>query len=165
MNCGVGFCIAKQHLKVANTKHQAYTEWKPHVDFIWHIANALALFRCAIVCVCVFVLVFFFLHSLLRWHDCVVNKREYLMFQTIYNHICKIELRANNKQGNYFSSMQAEKKNKKPAHTTELHWPGNPSLKRICMRICLVADKLWLVSFLLLQLHSIASRSLRANRE
>lgn len=31
----------------------------------------------------------------------VVNNREYFVFQTIYNHICKI-VRANNKQGNYF---------------------------------------------------------------
>lgn len=66
---------------------------------------------------------FFFLSSLLRWHDCVVNKREYLMFQTIYNYICKIELRANNKQGNYFSLL-CRREAKKKQHI-ELHWPGS----------------------------------------
>lgn len=48
------------------------------------------------------------------------------MFQTIYNHICKIELRANNKQGNYFSPMQEKKKN---------YIGLAPPLKRICMRM------------------------------
>lgn len=44
-----------------------------------------------------------YMSCLFRYCDgmTVVNKREYFVFQTIYNHICKI-VRANSKRGNYF---------------------------------------------------------------
>lgn len=129
-----GFCSWQLKYNIERWQNIKHTEWKPQRFHVaWHIANALLSVCVCALCIAGWLLFFFLLSALRLWHDCVVNKREYLMFQTIYNHICKIEryaLTTNKAIIFLLCRMKNQKKN------TQHSYIGlAPSLKRICMRM------------------------------
>lgn len=110
----------------------------------WKVAARQSIEIEPMVCtVCLYVYMYIYMSFLFRYCDgmTVVNKREYFVFQTIYNHICKI-VRANSKRGNYFYAKS---------------YIG--SAKR------LYAYAEWLTSFFLLYVLLLQSRSVRKTKK